>query len=129
MQVPSLKRRGILACKSLMSKHSARCYNRGSMNRLWIVILMFALVAPMAAQRGTAPAVPTPQGQQPQKPERDQTISDRRLYEQALDRNFDVRACRPDGGPERNGPGGPNTPGPAAPEAGKGPDDFRSEAL
>ncbi len=36
---------------------------------------MFALVAPMAAQRGTAPAVPTPQGQQPQKPERDQTIS------------------------------------------------------
>ncbi|PYS28997.1 MAG: VWA domain-containing protein [Acidobacteria bacterium] len=58
-----------------MSKHSARCYNRGSMNRLWIVILMFALVVPMAAQRGTAPAVPTPQGQQPPKPEKDQTIS------------------------------------------------------
>ena len=45
------------------------------MNRLWIVILMFALVVPMAAQRGTAPAVPTPQGQQPPKPEKDQTIS------------------------------------------------------
>src|SRR6267142_5834320 len=57
-----------------MSRHSARCYNRGSMNRLCIVFLMFALVLPLAAQRGSAPA-PTLPGQQTPRPERDQTIS------------------------------------------------------
>ncbi|HYR89600.1 MAG TPA: VWA domain-containing protein [Terriglobia bacterium] len=44
------------------------------MNRLCIVFLMFALVLPLAAQRGSAPA-PTLPGQQTPRPERDQTIS------------------------------------------------------
>ena len=61
-----------------MSRNSGRCYNRGSMKRLFIgLVLVFIMTSFVAGQRGAQPAPPAsgPVPAQAPKPGQDQTLS------------------------------------------------------